>query len=366
MNNKNERIEVLDILRGVAIATIMIIHCSNNFLFNSGRVEEIAWIEKLDYYTKEILYFLVEGKAYAVFALLFGFTYALQLDNQIKKGGDFGGRMVWRMIILIVFGIFNAFFFSGGDPLIFYSLAMMVVIPMRKWNNNAIIITSLLLFLQPIEIINSFNPFIDNIHYTYYSELANAVANKNFLDVGITNITSGVKGALIWALETGRFTQTLGLFLLGIWLYRKKFVYNSDTQFMSCFITMFLLSTMLYIINYLLPHPCFMMNYKLTFSLMIVCFIILLYRRYSHSKIFKYFQNYGRMSLTNFILQSIIGSCIFYPWGLNLSSYIGASLSILIGIIIVIIQIYLSDIWIRRVGKGPLETLWHKLTWIKI
>lgn len=360
----NKRIDVLDALRGFAIAAIMVIHCSNNFLYSSGRVETQPWIAKLDLYSKNLLYFLVEGKAYAIFALLFGFTFALQLEKQLKKGGDFGYRMAWRMILLMGFGLLNASLFAGGDPLIFYAIAMFFVIPIRKVKDSVILTIAIILFAQPIEIIDSISPFIKNLHYQYYEDLTPAIKEGNFWKMAIVNMSSGVKGALLWAAETGRFSQTIALFLLGMWIFRRRYVY-SDTEKIKRVATLLAITCgALYIIKSIAPHTILTMNYNLSFALLIVTLFILTFRAFSKNKIFKLLQNYGKLSLSNFVMQSLIGSFIFYPWGLNLSAYIGATLSILIGISIVIIQIYISDLWVKRVGKGALEALWHRLTWI--
>jgi uncharacterized protein len=72
------------------------------------------------------------------------------------------------------------------------------------------------------------------------------------------------------------------------------------------------------------------------------------------------------MSLTNYIAQSILGSFIYYGYGLGLYKYTGASFSILIGSTVIVIQIIFSHWWLKHYGQGPLERLWHKMTWIKV
>ena len=72
---------------------------------------------------------------------------------------------------------------------------------------------------------------------------------------------------------------------------------------------------------------------------------------------------YGRMSMTNYVTQGIVGSAIFYHWGLQLQ--IGIAGSIFIGIAIFSIQYILCCVWLRRHNHGPLEYLWKKATWIE-
>lgn len=70
------------------------------------------------------------------------------------------------------------------------------------------------------------------------------------------------------------------------------------------------------------------------------------------------------MSLTNYITQSIIGALIFFPVGLNLAPYLGYTASLIIGLIVLVLQVYFSNIWYKKYRQGPLEKLWHKATWI--
>ena len=70
------------------------------------------------------------------------------------------------------------------------------------------------------------------------------------------------------------------------------------------------------------------------------------------------------MSLTNYITQSIIGITLFYGFGLGLYRYTGATVCLLIGIVIVNMQMLFSRFGLSSHKQGPLERIWKKLTWI--
>ena len=70
------------------------------------------------------------------------------------------------------------------------------------------------------------------------------------------------------------------------------------------------------------------------------------------------------MSLTNYLGQSVIGGFVFYGWGLGLYQYSGHSLSLLLGILCVLLQYTFSRWWLHHHSRGPLESLWKRLTWI--
>ena len=73
---------------------------------------------------------------------------------------------------------------------------------------------------------------------------------------------------------------------------------------------------------------------------------------------------YGKMSLTNYISQSIIGTFIFYTWGLGLYEYSGHTYSLLMGISVVVLQFIFCRWWMKHHSRGPLEDVWRRATWI--
>ena len=76
------------------------------------------------------------------------------------------------------------------------------------------------------------------------------------------------------------------------------------------------------------------------------------------------FSPIGKMSLSNYMIQSMLGSFIYYGFGLGLYKYTGASYCLLIGIGLATIQWIFSTWWLNNHKYGPLEGIWHKLTWI--
>ena len=71
---------------------------------------------------------------------------------------------------------------------------------------------------------------------------------------------------------------------------------------------------------------------------------------------------YGKMSMTNYVTQGIIGSFLFYNWGLHLQLGITASEGV--GILIFLLQYLFCRFWVGRHNHGPLEYIWKKATWI--
>ena len=88
---KRTRIDVADVLRGLAVMGIIVLHSIEHFNFYSfpDTSTQSAWLNFSDKAIWDGLFFMFGGKAYAVFALLFGFSFFIQDNNQRMRGNDF-------------------------------------------------------------------------------------------------------------------------------------------------------------------------------------------------------------------------------------------------------------------------------------
>ena len=66
----------------------------------------------------------------------------------------------------------------------------------------------------------------------------------------------------------------------------------------------------------------------------------------------------------NYITQSVVGSVIYFPFGLYLAPYCGYTLSLCIGWMVFLLQVAFCKWWLGKHKQGPLEYIWHKWTWI--
>jgi uncharacterized protein len=74
----------------------------------------------------------------------------------------------------------------------------------------------------------------------------------------------------------------------------------------------------------------------------------------------------GRMALSNYLLQSVLGSLLFYSFGLGLFGTTGPLANLLLTLPIFALQIVLSNAWLRRFRFGPAEWLWRTMTYGKL
>src|SRR5690606_8105718 len=68
---------------------------------------------------------------------------------------------------------------------------------------------------------------------------------------------------------------------------------------------------------------------------------------------------YGRMALTNYLMQTLIGTFIFYGWGLGLLGKLHEWQTLLIALVLIYLQIKFSAWWLSRYRYGPLEWAWR-------
>ncbi len=145
----NSRIDAADVLRGFAIAGIILIHFLEHMNFYS-----FPELTKLDENVWDTIFFLFAGKMYAIFAMLFGLSFFIQHDNQAQKGKDFRPRFVWRMVLLMLFGLLDLMFYNG-DILFIYAVCGLLIIPFIRCSNKVLNWIILILMIQPIEVIST-------------------------------------------------------------------------------------------------------------------------------------------------------------------------------------------------------------------
>lgn len=363
---------------------ILLVHNLEHFIF-PVYPDDPSWLSVLDQGVFTIIFSLFAGKAYAIFALLFGFTFYIQDRNEKQKGKDFGYRFLWRIVLLAGFATLNAAFFPAGDVLLLFVCISIVLFVVRNWSERAVLVAAIIFLLQPVEWFHFVYWILEPAHRLpelnvgeMYAEVAEYTKTGSLHDFILGNITLGQKASLLWAINAGRFFQTAGLFLLGFFLGRQNLFMPSERN-SKIWTKILVIAAVSFAPLHALKElsasdsgsivaqtigTVFDMWQKLAFTFVIISSFILVYASTRFKNAVSSLQYYGRMSLTNYITQSIIGAFIYFPFGLYLAQYCGYTLSFIIGIATFIIQLKFSVYWLSKHKQGPLETLWHKWTWI--
>ncbi len=372
---KSPRIEVVDALRGFAVMAIILVHNLEHFIFPVYPTDSPEWLKILDQGVFNGVFSLFAGKAYAIFALLFGFTFYIQTSNQKRQGKDFGYRFLWRLVLLAGFATLNAAFFPAGDVLLLFVVVGIVLFLTRNWSDKAVLVASVIFLLQPVEwyhyiacLVNPAHQLPDLKVGEMYAEVAEYTKAGNIGDFIRGNVTLGQKASLLWAVNAGRFFQTAGLFLLGFYIGRKQLFAASEKN-LHLWIKILIVSAVAFAPLYTLKElvmesspiirqsvgTAFDMWQKLAFTLVLIASFVLLYQNKRFCGKVSSLRFYGRMSLTNYITQSIVGAFIYFPFGLYLAPYCGYTASLLVGIFTFLLQVRFCKWWLGRHKLGPLK-----------
>ncbi len=384
---KKERILAIDALRGFAVMGIILLHNIEHFNFYSFPEPSSPALAHLDKTLWDMLFFLFSGKAYAIFALLFGFTFYLQSRSAAKRGEDFKGRYMWRLVLLLGFGFVNSLFFPG-EILVLYAILGFILVPVRHWKNQSLLILSFILMLQPVEWIKVVCGWLSPDYAPRQmifslGDVYPQLGGDSWWEMVKMNFTIGQLASLNWAWCYGRVFQTCALFVLGLWIGRMGYFDSSSETalgrsrnfwtYVLCFslplaVVFYFVKTFVFS---LVSQPLMLDSlktilnswYNFCFMLTMVSVFLLLYWM-GKGKIQKILVPYGRMSLTDYIMQSVIGSFLYFGYGLALHQYCGTTVSLCVGIVFFLLQLAFAHWWFRHFKRGPLETLWHKLTWL--
>lgn len=396
---QNNRVEVVDAIRGIAVAMILMLHSIEHFNLYDFPTPDSPWLRLSDQMIWDGLWYVIGGKAYAIFALLFGFSFYIMYSHAEKRGIDFRPRFCWRLMLLFLFGNLNAAFFCG-EVLVLYSIVGFVLPLVCRLKTRTVLILALICILQPVEwlkmIYAMFDPDTSILTFQYrpnWERAMEMLKTGGFWQTVGSNLWDGQIFSLAWAWGAGRFFQTASLFMVGMVAGRKNWFADSP-EHRRLWGRVFAIALMIYLPVYGLTNliPAFTASlspedlsssslgilavksfsaplmlilsslHKCCFMLMLVTGMLFAFYTTRLQRAMRLIMPYGRMSLTNYITQSAIGAFLFYHWGLGL--YICDTWSELLGLLVLALQICFCTWWMRHHKRGPLEELWSRATWI--
>ncbi len=383
----NKRIEIADVLRGFAVLGITLLHFIERFSIYSYPVSTCTFLKFTDTILWDSLFFTFSGKAYAIFALLFGFSFFIQDDSQRKRGNDFRGRFAWRLVLLFFIACINSTLFPG-EILVLYAFLGYLLIAVCRFSTRTVLIIATILLLQPIEWGQIIYALIDPNHVVdpqldapYWAVVNAAQKEGSFLEMCKTAIWTGNIANMGWMLLHGRVTQTVALFMIGMVIGRSnRFPYSEKNitfwikVLIISVVTFFPIYGLMAIIPDFITREALLVPSTLVLkSLSNVAFtgilfagVILAYYLTKFGSVLHLLAPYGRVSLTNYLSQSLIGGFLFCNWGLGLYRHTGITACFFMGVGVFLLQYFFCRWWLRSHRQGPLEFLWKKATWIKI
>jgi len=394
--SKKPRIEIIDALRGFALAGIFICHIVEQYI-GAGSPEahsEAVNITIVDKVIEGFIFIFLRGKFIALFSFLFGLSFFIQMNNGTRKGRDFRLRFLWRLFILFGIGYLHSLFYRG-DILTIYAVLGIFLIPFFKSNTKWVLSVATLLFLGLGRYIIFFftggdHLFLNidplNMEAAHIIDYYNTLKKGDLLEVFQTNSWVGHLDKMnVQYSIFGRGYFTFGFFLIGLYIGRSGyFEHLHDNQvftkrILKYALTLLIIAILIMIVSFMSmgdnaeinswPGMIGLSGYDLVNASMTVIYIalfVILYRKIRFEKLFSSFAYYGRMALTNYILQTLIGTFLLYGWGLGKIGEVSNLFTLITGTILIISQMWISRLWLKRFNYGPAEWLWRSLTFFKI
>lgn len=389
-----ERHNLLDVLRGFALLGVllanMVSHSGYFFLSETGKAALDT--AHTDHIVEWIEHFLIDGKFYSLFSMLFGIGFALQLKRASELDLNFVSRFRRRLLIMFLFGLMHAVFLYVGDILTVYALTGLFLILFRNSSNKFLLRSAVLFTILPliqyaifwgINLYNPPEPVVQQEGPRFFDQLILSYQNGTFFEIIQNNIGGLIFGRYPDLIFTGRFFRVLAMFLVGFYVAKNMLYTNLEAN------RPFIRKVMIW--GALIGIPCniilaMMMttnayyNFELlgiiqplvyAFGVPALCLfytsaIALWFSNPDGAKRLMIFAPVGQLALTNYLMQSLICVFIFMGYGLGLAATLGPFNLTLIALAIYTFQVIFSHVWIKYFRFGPMEWLWRSLTYGKI
>ena len=391
----SDRIVSLDVLRGFAILGMLIINIQCFSMIEAAYINPTAYgdligINKLVWMLSHVF---ADLKFISIFSILFGAGIVLFTDRVELKGLSPRGLHYRRIFWLFIIGMTHAYLFWYGDILVSYSLCGLLAYLLRKTSPKILLTIGLIIFSVASAIFlfsgwsmqfwppESIEGLLEG-----WKPNAGIIAEEVGVYQGSWFEQMGKRAYSAVMFQTFFFLSFFvwragGLIITGMALYKLGVLtaQRSNRFYAVGMAAGFLVGMplIIYGINFnfsggwVVEKSMFtgsQFNYwgSLFVAFGYICMIMLLCKRFSSGAIKSAFAATGRMALTNYLLQTLLCTSIFYGHGFGLFGEVERYVQILIVFSIWIVQLVISPLWLRSFRFGPAEWLWRSLTYWKI
>ena len=306
---EKERHLILDILRGLALADIALANFPEFALWTFLSPDEQAMMPtaEVDKVVRFLQFAFVDGKFYTIFSMLFGIGFSLILARRSVS------LFLRRMLILACIGFCHLMFIWSGDILLLYAVGGLLLPLFIKMKDKVLMVIAGLLIFVPV-VLDALTEFVGIDFSGPFYDLWWTQAAKE----GITeaNFASWLRDA--WSVVEGHpWGLTVHSLLYAVSVIPMSFSYIAAVCLLF------------------LKRPAWLMP---------LC-------------------QPGRMALTCYIMQSVIGAILFYGLGFGLGTTFGLITIELTAVIVFLFQIAVCKLWLHYFRFGPLEWIWRMLTY---
>ncbi|MCY7618573.1 DUF418 domain-containing protein [Bacillus pumilus] len=373
-----DRVHFLDIVRGFALMGIILV---NYFLI-------VDSAKGFDMEANDVFHNLVNwfasGKFITLFSFLFGVGFMIFMDRAAQKVDSPNKLFARRLTILLGIGLLHVTFVWIGDILTHYAAAGFLLLFFYKRRAKTILYWLITLFV--IQLLTPFFAMLFNIINTVSS------GKPVFADFELASHNSLTYLASIGDRWTDMATMASGsfsiiysmflMFLLGVYFVKMEFFKNMEAKkaiwnrIWVIFTIAFMITQSSTIITAVNPventlwmdmASALEQNGGLTGSMFYMSTLAMLFLHVPQLRgALMVFTKVGRMSLTCYLLHSIIGTMLFLKYGAGLVDHLQPAGTFFMAIGVYVFLVLFSTLWLKRFKYGPMEFIWRQLTYGKV
>ena len=368
------RVASIDALRGFALLGILIV----NMIHFQYATEAVGIIEHLANYSATAYYgirILFQGTFFTIFAFLFGYSVVQLANSRKNKQLSYKAPLLKRGLLLLFIGILHYVIIWKGDILASYGVMVLIALALVNVNEKALkIITSVFIFL--FLLMNTFMRSMGEDPTTLAIESASNIAytTGTYKDVLINRITLSVEGfdfpvvveMLLFAIN---YVIQLGMtpFLLlpfatfGMLMAKRQIRGEGGFTLKPVYIWLPLVVIgmackmgllMDNFIGYVLLSIGAILTTYGYMQLFLFC-----YEKLFSKRLQTVFESVGKMTISNYLMQSLILTTLFAQYGFGLSGKLGLWYGLLLSLALFIVQASCSYYIMKKYKQGPLEYL---------
>ena len=385
---KSDRINELDIFRGFAILGIFMVNIlimNVSFAYRGEwEAEQTEWLQRGSFFVLETIFY---SKFFTIFSFLFGAGVALQIQHAKQKGNYSNTFFLRRFGTLFLFGIMHILFIWSGDILHLYGMLGLLLLLFFRGSPKVLLWSAAVVFFFPFYTL-IFEQIVEWLSFDYSVPLA-SLSRKDIFE--LKHHGSYLSGIILRLKEyafamgliySGITPVALTMMLLGGYVVKMGWLENIYNMLIK--IRPYLLGALviLLIYRFILLYwisPSFEISFGSTLSITLVIFFQLsdivisftllwligyLWNKGIFKQLLLPLKYVGRMALSNYISQSVIGYMIMRTF--NGYEYFSAFGCILLVLGVYSIQIILSKLWLTKFMFGPLEWLWRCISYMKL
>jgi len=386
-----ERVQTIDILRGLALFGII---AANMRGFAGPAAAYLAtsimWPLPADLLAQAAIDVFVQGKFITIFSLLFGAGFAVQASRAAARDGRFAGPYTRRLLVLAVIGLAHGLLIWWGDILLPYAAIGFLLFFFRRRKDKTILIWAIVAYVTPLVIMTGFvavqaiaGPIFPMPPAPTPESLQGVV--RIYRDGTWAAITAQRAREAVghnWGFVGLFFPNLLGVFLFGLLAWRRRLFEPSEgalagyRKVMWYGLTIGVLGNAAAValrwalqINPMVPTPAAVVMFVVqqvgaaALSAGYVSAVILLARSPRWQPRLAPFAAVGRTALSNYLFQSIVGTLLFYRYGLGFYGRFGPAVFLIPTVVIYALETVLSEWWLARFRFGPVEWLWRSATY---